>query len=635
MAREMYPEGTVPRTVEDWSSMYNQPLIKGDGVRAEGFLPDVARGLDKGGEYLMDKASIWNPLTYPQWLVGGVLDGLLTPVRDYVNGDDVLLGDAGMAAMETSGAGQIAKHAVLKPVRNATAAGQNITQRTTAAEVRAAKEAGEEVDKSKDWYSGVQSKIARAFSMPSRAIKNFGRRLISPQADALYRRHGISPAQRDEFIANFKHYTDTPGDGMNNNEIISAAQYLRVMADKYFPNKPFLHDELAELLVPRSATVNGTDLAISGIPLRQMLDTDLPVDVVKNHLSIPTATRLGLDGKPVSLNLKVYNEGTGVPNTVSKNAIFTPNVTTKPGAGTKPMVQKADGTYDPPNYKTGHASTTNDDFAPGQQQLHGSEGRYDPTATAAMLWRSMPDDMPFTMDNLRKSAEIYNRGVRNELDAIDKSVFSRIAQLRIKSKKNKDGSIRERKSTEWEFKDRALNDAALAKEDFLKNNPIVDIDHLMGSAKVSDGYISFNGRTLGQDRLFAHYDTTFLIKEGSLDNGHMFVSDNMKLGFGKNVDKLVDSPTEWVGVDLVGMTKADGKIAAAQSTDPSSAFAARGNKSQTEVAGEIKRVMEERFAVPATTKDKAKTIGKAAAVTAKGAGSLYTIAELIWGDDSP
>jgi hypothetical protein len=140
---------------------------------------------------------------------------------------------------------------------------------------------------------------------------------------------------------------------------------------------------------------------------------------------------------------------------------------------------------------------------------------------------------------------------------------------------------------------------------------------------------------LGQDRLFAHYDTRFLIKDGSLGDGYMFVSDNMKLGLGKNVDKLVDSPTEWVGVDLIGMTKADGKIAAAQSTAPSAAYIARGNKSQTGVAGEIKRVMEERFAAPATTKDKVKTIGKAAAVTAKGAGSLYPIAELIWGDDSP
>ena len=627
MAMEMYPEGTVPRTVEDWSSMYNQPLIKGDGVRAEGILPDIVRGIDKGGEYLMDRASIWNPFTYPQWLMGGVLDGLFTPVRDYVNGDDVLLGDAGMAALETSGTGQIVKNAVLKPVRNAAAAGGNINQRTTAADKVAAKEAGEAVDKGKDWYAGLQAKVARVGAMPGRAIKNFARRLISPQADALYRRHGISPAQRDEFIENFKHYTDHPGDGMNNNEIISAAQFLKVSADKYFPNKPFLHDELAELLLQRPTKIDGTNLMLSGIPLREMLQSDLPVDVIKNHLSIPTATKLGLDGKPVSLNLKVWNEGTGAVNTVDSQARKSgAAVKAKEGSTSKPIKQNPDGTYDPPEYRQDEYPT---------DYHHGSEGRYDPTATATAVWRTMPDDMPFTIPNLDKAARVYNRAIRDKLDAIDDSLESRIAKLKGEAARNKDGSLRKRGKNDWDFEEKARSEAAEAKQLILRNEPMVDVNQLINSATISDGYISFGGRTLGQDRLFAHYDTIFLIKEGSLGDGYMFVNDNMKLGFGKNVDKLVDSPTEFVGVDLINMTKADGKIGAAQSTDPSAAWLARGNKSQTEVAGEIKRVMEERFAAPATTKDKVKTVGKAAAVTAKGAGSLYPIAELIWGDDSP
>ncbi len=587
----MKPRGPV-NFWENLGLLADHPIIEGDGERSEGLLSSIVRGADDLGQGFMDRGDWSYPSSWPGYLGGAIVKGVTTPFRHSVDGEDVTVGDVGMAAAEAIPAIGPARRGISKAAGWA-ARPQNITQRISKSEMDEGKK-----PLFGDWYQNWLAPYLRAGAMPVRAGTNMIRRLASPDADALYRKHKISPAQKDEFLKqlDWAEKNAKSQSNMNDNELISQMQYLDVVAQKY--GGPQFTADVKKLLNPKSTTTTGDDLAISGIPVARIVDSNLPSRVIKDHMSAPMVKSLGLKGKDVLLNTKALNERSPIATLL--------NSSNRPGGqvkvGNSPAFpDKGNSTY----------------------FFHGTEGRYNPAATAMMLWKKIPENEPFTLGNLLKAGKEHNRQVKEGLLEIEAIVESLI-------KRNKDGSIsRAGLPPGKDSVDKAFEKASELREIYLRKHPFVDLDHLEGAAKQSDGYISFQGRVLGEDRLLGHYNLRTVIKEGT-NEGHVFVSDEMALGLTSKVDDVLGAGTpEWVGVDLIPLKKSDTMIQA-----PTSAGAAatqRGIPTIRETSLQIQKELRAMLGVKATAKDKAITAAKV--ITA--AGATYATANTIWGDDSP
>ena len=543
---EQYPSGTVLRTPEEMKEAWNSIAVKGDGVQAEGFWPGLARNLHAGGENLMEGSSIWNPLTYPSWLAGASLEALAKPFSDYSKGFDVTAGDATTAVVEAIPGVKLAKLAYTKALGRA-ALGASLTKKARSFE---------DMHPRGDWYKG--SKLPHMVGMGYDAMKDIVRRAWDPEANALFRKHKISPNKQEEFLRYFEQL-DNPYIKKGNtkpstqiyNEINSEAEYNQAMMEKFFPgNKEFARD-MGNHLIPKKFGTTGDNFAGSGIPMSKVLDGNgLTNDALKNHVSAPMVEEFGLKGKDVVLATKPWNDS---PLAMLLNH----------GNRQNARVVSHSGSF----------------------MYHGIKGKYNPAATAVMLYKKM--DGPFSMDALEAAARKHNSESYDLLIATEKAA----------------GTV----------EDEILRGIRLKH---FRENPLVNVDHLLDSAKVSDGYISFGGRLTGQDRMFANYNTRFVVKDGG-HNAQLYVYDEMEQGTGlKIVDKALTAGTKkLMGIDVFPVLREAGRTR----TTASQASGGLSGKQRAELT---RAALERMMHYESTFKDRAIQAGQTGAVM-EGVGSLW------------
>lgn len=151
----------------------------------------------------------------------------------------------------------------------------------------------------------------------------------------------------------------------------------------------------------------------------------------------------------------------------------------------------------------------------------------------------------------------------------------------------------------------------------------INITQLMEDAVDTGGYISFGGRSLGQDRQFGNYDWRLIIDKNS-GEGYMVMMDEMKLGVGsKGVNNMLQyGGDESLGIDII---KLDKRL---QATQGPSLTGAVGHK---EASPMIREYVEKAQADPPTPRERIEFMLKRAA---QGA-ALYEGYKLVEGDASP
>ena len=539
--------------------MVNKPIIEGDLEPAEGswsnlWGPDIARGVNDLGHRLMDGSSWTDPLGWPGFLAGASIEAISKPFRDYVDGEDVSALDAGMAAAEAYPLTKLATQGAKRAVGVA-AAGAALTKKARSFE---------DYHPRGDWYRGA--KPAHMVGMAWDTIRDAAQRLVDPEAAALFKKHGISPTKAREFQQYFNQLDNpyiktgnTRASTATPNEINSEAEYTAAMFEKYFPgNKAFAKD-MGNHLLPKTVTTTGVDMARSGIPMSQVIDTPMSNQALAAHVSGPMVSEFGLNGKNVVLATKPWNDSPLERLTTAGNSI--------------------QGRVSGPSYK-----------------YHGVGGKYNPSATALMLYKKM--DGPFTMDSLEVAAKKHNS------DSLDAFLRKEKHALAARNGKPLTGPML-----------RSLRDRHFSQD------PLVNIDELMKGATVSDGYVSFGGRVLGQDRMFAHYNTRFVVKEGS-DDAHLFTYDEMRQGTGVPVvDNTLNAGTdELMGIDVMKVNRDRGVL----STDRSQASGGLSGKSRAELTRDA---VERKMATEATPTD-------LAIWAAKVGSGVTAVKNSIWGDNS-
>jgi len=580
--------GRKPPTPEGW--VYDNPfddvVIEGDGVPTDSIWGGIVGVAHKFGGDLMESASIWNPLTYPQWLIGATMEGLTDAPNKYLQGEDVDLGDTllfGIEAIPGIGlAAKGAKHGVKAAIGH-TAKAQDITKRD-----HAYQQIGDEAA----WYSGLGGKVKQLSGMPGIAAKAFTDRLVSPEAYKLYNKHGITRAQMDEFIRAFdyekwlrnpnRNLDDYPnqwkkgptgrisfkGDQANPNEILSQGQYMLGVAQKYFPDKPQFQDELAKLLFPSSVKTTGDIMAESALPMRKLfgdfgyLDNMTDAEVL-THISRPIVGRPGggasgsLAGKEVVLN-------------------------TRPFGGNSPLSDLRSET------KTGRGPATWEGKTPIKIE-HGTEGQYNAAATAAELVGKLPDG-PVTVNDLLAVMSRNNDELFATLAKIDKEVMDGI-------KRNKDGSL----PKNWRklFRSRSLKKRA----DAYRDNPKMDINSLYDGMEETDGFLSFDGRILAQDRLFANLNQRVIIDKKTGD-AYLMSYDELRQGTGSGtIDKVLNAGTaEGIGLDIAqirrtpkGTLAGDTPLSQQQVMAEGAGYSPQPRKFQQQLAQEIEAQLRPTF----------------------------------------
>ena len=565
---------------EPGPSPWQDVVYEGDGEVSDIWgLPTAVQKVNEFGNHMMEDASIWNPLTYPQWLAGATLEGLTDVPNKILQGEDVTMADAALFAAEVAPVGFLAGKAI-KPIAGHAALAQDITRRDHAYEA---------VGDRASWYRG--GKLDNLVTMATQAPKEFARRLIDLDADALYRKHRITQGQKEEFERAFAFNPEgrVKGKFANNNEIISNAQYMESILQKYFPNNTAFAEDFRKLLMPRTVQTTGADLAESAMPMRRLfgefdyLEAATDNDIL-THISRPIVGRPGsnpnatLMDKEVILNLKPW-----VGNT--------PLSDIRKGSGPRGRVKR------------------------GDDRMHGAQNKYNPSATALELLKDIPDG-PVTFNDVLAAATKRNDEVATELVKLEKKVMDNLPR-------KKNGELRKG----WERK--FSNDLRKARTELQLNKPRISIGELYEGMQETDRFLSFDGRILGQDRLLANYNHRLIVDK---ETGDMFLMtyDEMRQGTGSGtLDAILNAGTpEGISVDISPIKRTGtGRLQGQPSSATANLYNQSGVASQKEQAEAVKAHMQEMFKYQATPADMAKFGAKAFTAGSLGGGVLGYVNE--------
>ena len=568
--------GRQPPIPEDWvyESPWARTLIPGDGEANTGTASTVIGGVNQFGKDLMGAATV-NPYTWPGWLVGAGLEGLTEAPKKYLAGDDVTVGDAGLFAAEAVpgiwGLGKAAVRGIRKGMGHL-ALPQDITRRRHAYENPIQK--GE---RSGDWYHGTAQKAVHMGKMAARGIWEPVRRLYDVNADALYRKHGISASQRAEFERAFKwedgHYdaagnkVKNPRQSTNKNEYISNAQYIESILQKYFPGNTKFTNEMRQMLFPRTVQTNGASMAESALPIKQIFgdvfgqasDND-----ILTHISRPIVGKHNLGDKQVLLNSRPWAERSPVATVTSRT-----NRRQRVGA---PHSEK---------------------------KYHGANAKFNPSATALDVMRYMPEG-PVNFTQILAAISRNNDDVRSGAIKIEREVADKLYK--------KDGTPRADFSQKF--------NAGMEKKlkTHYSDNPLISIEELYEGMQETDRFISFDGRILGEDRLLANYNHRLIIDK---DSGEMYMLtfDEMRQGTGfGTIDNILNAGTpEGISVDITPIIRGKKDRWRVHGTE-STAAKQVGAGSRDAWAAQIREGMEDMMNYDPTMGDYAKFAAKSAAV---------------------
>ena len=148
----------------------------------------------------------------------------------------------------------------------------------------------------------------------------------------------------------------------------------------------------------------------------------------------------------------------------------------------------------------------------------------------------------------------------------------------------------------------------------------VNIGRLRDESLDSGGYLSFGGRSLGEDRQYGHYNWR-LIVDKKTGEGYMVMMDEMKLGLGvKPIDRALQAGgDESLGIDIV---KLDKNMSA-------QGISLTGAPSHTESVPAIRQYVEEAKADVPTTQEQIgfwlKRVGQGIAATEGGRLAAYAL----------
>ena len=554
--------GRQPPIPEGWEydSPWDDVVVEGDGQVSDlPILPGAVKGVNDFSNYLMEQGSWKNPLTWPGVLAGAVGDGITDVPNKLLQGEDVNVADSALFAAEfIPGMGLIGKGA--KRIPGHAALPQDITRRN---------HAYESADDVPSWYRG--GKVAQLGKMVGTSLKQPLRRLWDTEADAIYRKHGIADSQKKEFERAFD-YMDSGGKRQmaNNNEIISNAQYIESIAQKYFPDKPGFSEDMKKLLFPRTVQTTGASMAESALPIRQVLG-DIGMasnDDILTHISRPIVGKHKLGDKQVILNSKVWNDRSPL-GTITHKA----------------------------SSDAGRVNSMG-------RKFHGTAGNWNPSASVLEIMRGLPEGK-VTFNDILGAASRNNDKVTAGLIKLEGPL--------MKGMRLKNGKISKR------WKDSYSNKLEKARQRYMAENPYIRTSELYEGMQETDRFLSFDGRILGEDRLLGNYNHRLIVDK---DSGDMFLLtyDEMRQGTGSGtLDAMLNAGTpEGISVDVSRIGRKDGRLA----SEPSAAKQQRGILSTADTSRAVREEMEQMMGYESTLADRAATAAKAGGVLT-GAGNVY------------
>jgi len=563
--------GRKPPIPEGWKydSPWDDVVIPGDGeVSNLPLIPTAVKGVNDFSNYLMDQGSWTNPLTWPGVLVGALGDGISDAPNKFLQGEDVNMADATLFGMEfIPGVGMVKKGT--QRVAGHLALPQDITRRNHAYESKDAVRPWYATKKRPDGKSknpvvrkvqgALDSPMANRFAhlgkmMNQGLVKQPLRRLWDTEADALYRKHGISDSQKKEFERAFNWDDATRANHRaNQNEIISNAQYIESILQKYFPNNTAFADDFKKVLFPKTVQTHGSSMMESALPVRKILDTGFSSNEdVLTHISRPIVGSLGLQGKKVILNSKHWNE----PNQMDR--------------------------------------------------IRRSVGR-SPSNDMLNIIDEMPRDVPLTWENLQAQILKHNDRISTDLVALERKIMDSMPRT-------KNGKLR--KNWESSFANKLEEARVSYQSKFGGGNRYIRIDDVMKDMQETDGFLSFGGRSLGEDRLLGNYNHRLIVDKNT---GEIFILkyDEMRQGtHSATMDWMMNAGTpETVAIDIIPFTR-NAKGGYKQGNSVAKVM------TQAEQAQEVRKGMEQMMGYESTLGDRAKTAAKAGGVLTAG-GNIH------------
>ena len=559
--------GRKPPIPEGWvyDSPWDDVVIEGDGQVSDlPIIPGVVKGVNDFSNYLMDQGSWTNPLTWPGVLAGALGEGITDAPNKFLQGEDVNMADATLFGMEfIPGVGFVKKG--VQRVAGHLALPQDITRRNHAHQAKEAVRPWYATKKRPDGksknpvvrkvQSALDSKpVNRAVHLGHMAnqglVKQPFRRLWDTEADALYRKHKISDSQKKEFERAFD-YMDSGGTRQraNQNEIISNAQYIESILQKYFPNNTAFADDFKKVLFPKTVQTHGSSMMESALPVRKVLDTGFASNEdVLTHISRPIVGALGLQGKKVVLNSKHWLE----PNQMDR--------------------------------------------------IKRSVGR-SPSNDMLNIIDEMPRDVPLTWENLHAQILKHNNRISTDLVALEKKIMDSMPR-------KKNGELR--KDWEGSFSNKLEEARVSYQSKFGGGNRYIRIDDVMKDMQETDRFISFGGRSLGEDRLLGNYNHRLIVDKHSGEISILKYDEMRQGSHSATLDAVLNASTpETVAIDIIPFTRnATGGYKQGNSVAKV--------MTQAEQAQEVRKGMEQMMGYESTLGDRAKTAAKMGGVLTAG-----------------
>ena len=169
-----------------------------------------------------------------------------------------------------------------------------------------------------------------------------------------------------------------------------------------------------------------------------------------------------------------------------------------------------------------------------------------------------------------------------------------------------------------------------------KTGAKVDVDKLKDSIVEGEGFISFGGRVLGQDRQYANYDWRVIVDQGT-GRAYFVQYDEMRLGSGNKMFDRALNPggQESLGIDFMDAgVIGDGKGANVKDYDFTEAGKAIG-MGKADVASNVRATIQKAQSAEPTLLDVAKTYAKTGVRGAPLGYYLFGDDEPDWGDITP
>jgi len=429
-----------------------------------------------------------------------------------------------------------------------------------------------------DWYKGAR--LRHLAHLPGAVVRNLTQRLVDPRASYIFSKYGIDHLPKKELEKLFSvqreiekkgtvYKRNLKGEEVRvlpngkeakidpdtvRNEIHSQLEYIDSIFKKYLPDdarRVNFERELIGDLFPRHHLTTAENMASETQYIRDVIGVPNQItdNMINSHISAPMIKDFKLEG-PVALNAKPFH----APPALADHLGHAPKRDIEAGA-------RYHGRARQPGFKERIKAKIK-----GEEV---SKAKKSPIYAFQQLWKSFPEGMTLTKENIIRHAEKLNKQLDSKADDAFGIELQQSTDAVYKSSQKDKGIV---KGSRRYTNEEALNRAQAAAEKVYMGKKGArewryDIDLLNRAIKDEAGAISVGEATLSPDRLLAHVQNRLIIPKtiknqrgarGMQDEGIWVTYDWMKQGSGMpGLEQALETGSKYnfMAIDITPMKR--------------------------------------------------------------------------------